>query len=302
MSKISVIVPCYNEEEVIDIFYEEAIKYLSKFEYELIFINDGSKDKTLEKIKQIEDTNIKWFSFSRNFGKEAAIYAGLTKATGDLVCIMDADLQDPPYLLPEMVTKIEEGYDSVATFRQTRKGEPKIRSFCARTFYRLINKMIDVEIVDGARDYRLMNRKMVDAILELSEYNRFSKGIFAWVGFDTYYMPFENVERAAGETSWSFWGLFKYAIEGIISFTTMPLKIATYVGCITAILSLMLGFYYTIDKIITGNAVDGWTSLAVFMLFFFSVVIMFLGIIGEYLSRIYTEVKKRPVYIIKEQN
>lgn len=300
--KLSVIVPCYNEQEVIALFYDEAIKYLKNYDYELIFVNDGSRDNTLEEIKKFNDLNVKWYNFSRNFGKEAAIYAGLTKATGDLICIMDADLQDPPSLLPEMIEKINEGYDSVATFRQNRKGEPRIRSFCARSFYKIINRMIDVEIVDGARDYRLMTRHMVNSILELTEYNRFSKGIFAWVGYDTYYLPYENIERAAGETSWSFLGLFKYAIEGIVSFTTFPLKIATYFGFFTAVFSLLLGFYYIMDKILMGNDVDGWTSLAVFILFFFSIVIMFLGIIGEYLSRIYTEVKRRPVYVIKEDN
>lgn len=299
--KISIVVPCYNEQEVISIFYNELMTYVKEYDYELIFINDGSKDKTLEVIKSINDKNVKWYNFSRNFGKEAAIYAGLQKATGDLVCIMDADLQDPPCLLPKMIKKIDQGFDSVATYRQDRKGEPKIRSIFARGFYKLINKMIDVEIVDGARDYRLMRRHMVDAVLEVNEYNRFSKGIFAWVGFETYYLPFENVERAAGETSWSFWGLFKYALEGIVSFTTLPLKLAILVGLLTALLSVLMGTYFFFDKVINGNPTEGWTSLVVIMLFFFAVVIMFLGIIGEYLSKIYTEVKKRPVYVIKEE-
>ena len=306
MEKLSVIVPCYNEERVVKIFYNELIKYIKelKLEYEIIFVNDGSKDQTLQECLSLkkEDKNISIINFSRNFGKEAAIYAGLKESNGDLVSLMDADLQDPPYLLPKMYQEIKENnYDNVATYRVSRKGEPKIRSFFARAFYRIINKMIDVEIVDGARDYRLMKRSMVDAILELHEYHRFSKGIFAWVGFNTKYIDFENVERVAGETKWSFWGLFKYAIEGMIAFTTLPLRLATMSGIIVSSLGFIYMIFIFVKTMIFGDPVSGFPSLIVIITILGGIQLLFLGVIGEYIAKTYMESKRRPVYIIKEK-
>jgi glucosyltransferase len=304
MEKISIVVPCYNEFEVLDLFYDEVKKVLDSIEndYELIFVNDGSKDKTFDKMKELraKDDNIVLISFSRNFGKEAAIYAGLQKSTGDLVALMDADLQDPPALIPEMLAKIAEGYDVVSTYRQDRKGESKIKSVFARGFYRFINKLIDFEIVDGARDYRLMKRYVVDSILDLSEYHRFSKGLMSWVGYDTYLLPFENVNRAAGETKWSFFGLLKYALEGIISFTDFPLKLSTYMGMIISILATIMAVFYSLQKIFLGTAPDGWTTLVVLVLFLGAIQLLALGLIGEYVGRTFTQTKNRPVYIIKE--
>lgn len=302
---LSVIVPCYNEEEAVSKFYPELKKYLSKIhiKYEILFIDDGSKDKTVEeclKLKE-EDKNIKIVSFSRNFGKEAGILAGLKESKGDHVVIMDADLQDPPSLLPEMYEIVKSGeYDSVATRRVDRKGEPPIRSFFARTFYKLINKMIEVEIVDGARDYRLMTRKMVDAILSMTEYNRFSKGIFAWVGFKTKYIEFENVERVAGETKWSFWGLFRYAIDGIVGFTTAPLRIATYTGTIVSIFGFIWMLFIVIKALVAGDPVAGYPSMMAMICLLGGIQLLVIGIVGEYLGKTYMESKHRPNYIIKE--
>ena len=306
MEKLSVIVPCYNEEKVIKIFYNELIKYIKelKLDYEIIFVNDGSKDQTLQEclLLKKEDKNIIIINFSRNFGKEAAIYAGLKESKGDLVSLMDADLQDPPYLLPKMYKQIkEDNCDNVATYRVSRKGEPKIRSFFARAFYRIVNKMIDVEIVDGARDFRLMKRSMVEAILELHEYHRFSKGIFAWVGFNTKYIDFENVERAAGETKWSFWGLFKYAIEGMIAFTTLPLRLATISGIIVSLLGFLYMTFIFAKTMIFGDPVSGFPSLIVIITILGGIQLLFLGVIGEYIAKTYMESKRRPVYIIKEK-
>ena len=304
--KLSIIVPCYNEQEVLNIFYNELVTNILKVtnDYEIIFVNDGSKDNTINECLKLKekDNKISIVDFSRNFGKEAAIYAGLKESKGEYVVTMDADLQDPPFLLEEMYNQLQDtNLDNVATFRVNRKGEPKIRSFFARCFYRLINKMIDVEIVDGARDYRMMKRKMVDAILELQEYHRFSKGIFAWVGFNTKYIDYENVERAAGETKWSFWKLFKYAIEGIIAFTTLPLRIATMVGMIVSIFGFIYMLYITIKAAIFGDPVSGFPSLIVIITLLGGMQLLFLGIIGEYLARNYMETKKRPVYIVKNK-
>ncbi len=302
---LSIVVPCKNEEESIPLFYPVLKENLDKIniEYELLIVDDGSTDKTVEiseKLKE-KDSNIKIISFSRNFGKEAGILAGLKESKGDYAVIMDADLQDPPTLLNEMYNYVSSGeYDSAATYRVTRKGEPPIRSFFARMFYKLINKMIDVEIVDGARDYRLMNRKMVDAIISMAEYNRFSKGIFAWVGFKTKYIEFENVERVAGETKWNFFKLFAYAIDGIVGFTTAPLRIATFSGAFVSLFGFIYMLYIVIKAITIGDPVAGYPSLIAIICFLGGIQLLVIGIMGEYLGKTYMESKHRPNYIIKE--
>ena len=306
MSLLSIITPCYNEEATIHYFYEETKKYLDTMDvdYEIIFVNDGSKDKTVEECLKVKekDNNVKILNFSRNFGKEAAMYAGLNEAKGDLVVIMDTDLQDPPKLLPEMYNILKSNeYDSVATYRVNRKGEPPIRSFFARMFYKMINKMIDVEIIDGARDYRMMKRTMVDAIISMNEYHRFSKGIFAWVGFNTKYLEYENVERVAGETKWSFWKLFKYAIDGIVGFTTLPLRLATFTGIFVSMFGFLYMLYIVVKALVFGDPVAGFPSLIVIIALLGGIQLLFLGIIGEYLAKTYMETKKRPIYIIKER-
>ena len=302
---LSIITPCYNEEATIRYFFDEVKKYLPeiKDDYEIIFVNDGSKDKTIEeclKVKEL-DPKVVIVNFSRNFGKEAAMLAGLKQAKGDYIVIMDTDLQDPPKLLPEMYETIKSGeYDSVATYRVTRKGEPPVRSFFARMFYKLINKMIEVEIVDGARDYRMMTRKMVDAIISMGEYHRFSKGIFAWVGFKTKYLEYENVERVAGETKWSFWKLVKYAIEGIVAFTTAPLRIATFTGLGVSAFGFIYMLYIVIKALTVGDPVAGYPSMIAIICLLGGIQLIVLGIIGEYLAKTYMETKRRPVYIIKD--
>lgn len=306
MDKISVVVSCYNEQEALPLFYEEITKVSNKMkdvEFEFIFVNDGSKDKTLEVIKSFRknDERVRYISFSRNFGKEAAMYAGLKRASGDYVAIMDADLQDPPKLLIEMYdTLSKKEYDCVATRRVSRKGEPPIRSFFARLFYKLINKISKAEIVDGARDFRLMTRQMVDAIISMEEYNRFSKGIFGWVGFNTKWIEYENVERAAGETKWSFWKLFKYSIEGIIAFSTAPLVISTIMGILFCFVAFLMIIFIVAKTLIYGDPVSGWPSMVCIMLFVGGIQLFCIGIIGQYISKTYLEVKKRPIYIIKE--
>lgn len=306
--KISVIVPCYNEEEAIPFFYRKiamVTEDMSDYDFEIIFVNDGSYDSTIDVIQKLadEDTRVKYLDFSRNFGKEAAIYAGLSHATGDYGVIMDADLQDPPELLPEMMNYIKnEGYDSVATRRVTRKGEPAVRSFFARRFYHLINRISKTEIVDGARDYRLMNRKFIDAILELSEYNRFSKGLFGWVGFKTKWIEFENVNRIAGETKWSFWKLFLYSIEGIIGFSTLPLAVAAFLGILFCIVAFIFIIVIIVRTLVFGDPTSGWPSLACIILLVSGVQLFCMGILGAYLSKTYLEVKKRPIYICKDKN
>lgn len=310
MEKISVIVPCYNEEKALPLFYKEMERVRSQdfgitMDFEYIFVNDGSKDKTLEIIKTLcnEDPKVKYISFSRNFGKEAAMFAGLEAATGDYVTLMDADLQDPPALLKQMYEGITvEGYDSVATRRSTRKGEPLIRGFFARMFYKLINKMSDVEMVDGARDYWLMKRQVVDAILSLKEYNRYSKGLFNFVGFNTKWIEYENVKRVAGKTKWSFWKLFKYAIEGITAFSTTPLILSSVVGMIFCLIAFLAIIFIIVKTLVYGDPTTGWPSLACIIVFVSGVQLFSIGIIGQYLSKTYLEVKNRPIYIIKEKN
>lgn len=306
--KLSAIVPCYNEAEALFYFYEEinrVSKEMQEVEFELLYINDGSKDKTLDIIKEMarKDERVKYLSFSRNFGKEAAIYAGLKHATGELVAIMDADLQDPPSLLPEMYDAIvKDGYDSIATRRVTRKGEPPIRSFFARIFYRMMNRISKTEIVDGARDFRLMSRPFVNALLELGEYNRFSKGLFGWVGFRTKWIEFENVERVAGETKWSFWKLFLYSIEGIVAFSTAPLSIASIMGIASCGFGGIAILFVIVRQLLFGGSAFGWPSMVCIILFLGGIQLLCIGVLGSYLSRTYLEVKKRPIYICEETN
>jgi len=305
---ISVIVPCYNESVALPLFIEEMYKIIRQMEgqiFEIILINDGSKDNTKLVIKELAeaDERIKYISFSRNFGKEAAIYAGFQHAKGDYVVMMDADLQDPPSLLPEMYKAVaEQGYDSVATRRVNRKGEPRIRSFFARCFYKIINKMSDVEIIDGARDYRLMNRKFLNALLELSEYNRFSKGLFGWVGFKNKWIDFENIERVAGETKWSFWSLFRYSIEGIVAFTTTPLIISSIVGFVFCLISVLAIAFIIIRRLVFGDPVAGWASMTCIITFLGGIQLFCLGILGQYMAKMYLEIKSRPIYLIDESN
>ena len=308
MEKISVVVSCYNEEKALPLFYEEMERVRKKdfegiVEFEYIFVNDGSKDNTLKIIKELnqKDPKVRYISFSRNFGKEAAMYAGLEAAEGDYVTLMDADLQDPPALLKQMYDAIKnEGYDSIGTRRVTRKGEPPIRSFFARMFYKIINKMSNIEMVDGARDYRLMKRQVVDSIISLKEYNRYSKGLFSFVGFDTKWIEYENVERVAGETKWSFWKLFKYALEGITAFSTTPLIFSSIVGLIFCLVAFIAIIFIIVKTLVYGDPTAGWPSMACIIVFVSGIQLFTIGIIGQYLSKTYLEVKKRPIYIIKE--
>lgn len=308
METISVIVPCYNEEEVLPLFYEEVTrvaKEMGEFSFEFLFVDDGSRDGTLAVIKAFaqRDDRVKYVSFSRNFGKEAAMYAGFDRAVGDYVVVMDADLQDPPALLPEMMRAIQnEGYDSVATRRVSRKGEPPIRSFFARCFYKLMRRISKTEMVDGARDYRLMTRAFVNALLELGEYNRFSKGLYGWVGFRTKWLEFENVERAAGETKWSFWKLLLYSIEGIVAFSAAPLAIAVVTGLVCFLLALLFIAFIVVRTLMFGDPVAGWPSLVCIILLIGGLQLLCIGILGEYLAKTYLEVKNRPIYICKETN
>lgn len=305
---ISIIVPCYNEEEMLPIFYEEIDKISKIMDYvtfEFIFVNDGSKDKTLKKLKELSkrDSRVQYYSFSRNFGKEAALFAGLEHSKGDYVAVMDVDLQDPPELLPEMYRLIQdEEYDCIGTRRKDREGEPVIRSFFARGFYRLINRISDTEIVDGARDFRLMKRQMVDAILNLTEYNRFSKGIFSWVGFETKYLEFQNKERVAGQTTWSFWSLFRYSLDGIVAFSEIPLAMASIIGFLTFAVAIVLAIFFGARTLIFGNPTSGWTSMIVIILALGGIQLLSLGIIGKYLGKTFLEAKKRPIYILKESS
>ena len=305
----SAIVPCYNEEENIADVYNEILKqedYLKSkaLEIEFIFIDDGSKDGTVAEVKKLieKDERVHLVSFSRNFGKEAAIYAGLQNAKGDFVAMMDADLQDPPSLLPQMFEAVlNEGYDCAATRRVNRKGEPPIRSWFARRFYSLMKKISDTELMDGARDYRLMTRKMVDAVLSVKEYNRFSKGIFGWVGFKTKWIEFENIERRKGETKWSFWGLVKYSLEGIMAFSSAPLMVASYTGLFFTLIAFLALIFLFVRALIFGDPTPGWPSLACIIVFVSGVQLFCLGVVGQYLSKVYLEVKERPIYIVKEK-
>ncbi|MCI7042404.1 MAG: glycosyltransferase family 2 protein [Lachnospiraceae bacterium] len=308
MKLLSAIVPCYNEEENVPYFYEEFMKNEDFFkkhelEFELWYIDDGSRDKTAEEVKKLilKDKRVHLLSFSRNFGKEAALYAGLEKVSGDYVACMDADLQDPPSLLPEMFGYLWQGYDTVATRRVTRKGEPLIRSFFARMFYKLMNKISETEIVDGARDFRLMTRQVVDALLSMKEYNRFTKGIFGWVGYRTKWIEFENVERKKGETKWSFWKLFMYSLEGITSFSTAPLAFAAFMGVLFCLFSFGLIIFTIVRKALFGDPTSGWPSLVCIISLVSGVQLFCLGIVGEYLAKTYMEVKNRPIYLVKEE-
>lgn len=305
--EISIVIPCFNEEEAIPIFYEETLKVLKTMQlssFEFVFIDDGSSDRTLEVLKEIsaKDKSVHFVSFSRNFGKEAALYAGLSKTNGDFISVMDVDLQDPPSLLPQMLEAIlKEGYDCAATRRVTRKNEPPVRSFFARKFYKIMGKLSDVPVVDGARDFRLMTKKYKDAVLFLLERNRFTKGIFPWVGFKTKWFAYENVERVAGKTKWSFWKLFLYSIDGIIGFSTKPLAFSAVAGILSLAVTFVLIILIAVRRLVFGDPVQGWASLVCFITFFSGLQLFCTGISGLYISKIYTEVKHRPIYIIKEE-
>lgn len=308
---ISLIVPCYNEEEALPLFYAEAAREAGEMakshgaDFEFIFVDDGSTDGTLAAAKALRarDDRVRYLSFSRNFGKEAAIFAGLQAAKGDYAALLDADLQDPPALLPQMLDALLSGeYDCAATRRTTRKGEPPVRSFFARLFYRLIHRMSDTEIVDGARDFRLMSRRVVDAVLSLGEYNRFSKGIFGWVGFRTKWFSYENIERAAGKTKWSFWKLFRYSIEGIVGFSTAPLAVAALLGLLFCVLALVMIVFIILRTLIFGDPTSGWPSLVCIILLCSGVQLFCVGVLGEYLAKTYLEVKRRPLYLLRESS
>ena len=308
MDKISVAVPCYNEEPALEPFFaavSAVAEQMPEVAFEFLFIDDGSRDRTLEKMQELaqRDSRVKYISFSRNFGKEAGIYAGLENATGDYVVVMDADLQDPPALLPEMYRSIrQEGYDCVGSRRVTRKGEPPIRSLFARLFYKLINKMSNAEIVDGARDFQMMSRQVVEAILSMGEYNRFSKGIFGWIGFKKKWLEYENIERVAGETKWSFWQLLLYAIEGIVAFSTTPLVISSVFGLICCVLALVMILVIIARTLIFGDPTSGWPSLVCIMLLLSGIQMLGIGIVGQYLAKTYLETKKRPIYLVRQTN
>ena len=306
---LSIVVPCYNEQEALPYFYKEICRVAEEMkashgaDFEFIFVDDGSKDKTLSIARELhkQDARVRYISFSRNFGKEAGILAGLEAAKGDYVAMMEADLQDPPALLPQMLDALlEEDYDCAATRRTNRKGEPPIRSFFARMFYKIINRLSDADIVDGARDYRLMRRRMVDAILALPEYNRFSKGIFGWVGFKTKWLEYVNVERVAGETKWSFWKLFLYSLEGIVAFTTAPLALASLIGIIFCVLAFVMILFIIVRTLLFGDPTSGWPSLVCIIFLCSGVQLFCMGVLGQYLAKTYMEVKHRPVYIVRE--
>lgn len=308
MDTLSIIIPCYCEEQAIPIFYTEITalaEQLPQIAFDFLFVDDGSTDSTLKVLQELSltDERVRYLSFSRNFGKEAAIYAGLKHAQGDYVCIMDVDLQDPPALIPELYEAVKHGgYDCAATRRVSRTGEPPIRSFFAHTFYRLIHRISSIDIVDGARDYRLMNRGMVDAILEITEYNRFSKGIFAWVGFKTKWFEYENIARAAGETKWSFWKLFLYSIEGIIGFSTAPLAISSIIGIALCFLSFLAILIIIVRQLIWGGSAYGWPSLVCIIFMLSGIQLFSIGILGQYLSKTYLETKRRPIYLVRCKN
>ena len=307
MDKISLVVPCFNEQESLPLFHKAVTEVLAGMDtdYELLLVDDGSRDGTLPVMRALAETDahVTYLALSRNFGKEAAMYAGFCNARGDYVAVMDADLQDPPALLPEMLRLLQSGdWDSVATRREDREGEPPVRSFFARLFYKLINRISDADIVDGARDFRLMKRDMVDAIVEMGEYNRFSKGIFGWVGFRTCWLPYKNVERVAGETKWSFWKLFKYSLDGIVNFSQVPLSIASVGGLALTLLSFVMVLFIVVRKLIFGDPVAGWPSLACIIVFLGGLQLLCMGVMGQYLAKTYLETKRRPHYIISESN
>ncbi len=308
MKKISIVVPCYNEEDALQYFYDEVVKLAVEMPailYEFVFVDDGSQDKTLSLLKELQsqDGRIKYLSFSRNFGKESAIFAGLKNSSGDYVAIIDADLQDPPILIKDMYHIItDDGYDCVATRRTTRKGEPPVRSFFAKQFYRIINRISNIELVDGERDFRLMTRQMVDSILQICEYNRFSKGIFAWVGFKTKWLEYDNRERVAGQTKWSFWKLYLYSLDGIMAFSTTPLAIASIIGVVFFLVAMLMISIFMVRQLFWGASASGWPALICIILFITGIQLFCTGIVGQYLSRTYLETKKRPIYIIKENS
>ena len=305
MNFLSIIVPCFNEEESVGIFFKEIQKVLNDGDYEILYINDGSSDDTLRNIKDIadENSNVKYISFSRNFGKESAIYAGLKNASGDLICVMDADLQHPPNLLPEMIETItSEDYDVVAARRISRKGEPKIKSFFSHLFYKIFNRISEMNLVEGATDYRIMTRQVVDSILELSEYNRFSKGLFQWVGFDIKWIEYENVERVAGQTTWSYWGLLKYSIEGIVAFTTAPLSISTLLGATFSIIAFIYMIFIITKNLLYSDPVQGFATIMCAILLLGGIQLLSIGVLGKYLEKTYIETKNRPIFIVKESN
>lgn len=304
MNLLSVVVPCYNEEDSLEFFLDEIQKTLADYNYEVIFINDGSEDSTLEKIRNLANSNpnVKYISFSRNFGKESAIYAGLVNATGNMVCLIDADLQHPPYLIPEMIDAISEGYDVAAAKRVSKKGEPFFKTLGSRFFYRLFNSISSMKLIPGATDYRVMTRQVTDAVLQLSEYNRFSKGIFQWIGFETKWIEYENVERVAGETTWSVWQLFMYSIEAITSFTTLPLTISIYLGFIISVLAFIYLLIIIIKYLLYSDPVQGFATTMCTILLLGGIQLISIGILGKYLKNTYNETKNRPIFIVKETN
>lgn len=305
MNLLSIVVPCFNEEETVEIFLKEIQKTLNNYDFEILFINDGSSDDTLKKIKDLANlnSNVKYISFSRNFGKESAMYAGLKNASGDLICIMDADLQHPPSLLLEMIEAITtEDYDIAAARRTSRKGEAKIKSFFSRLFYKVFNRISEMELVEGATDYRVMTRQVVDSILELTEYNRFTKGLFQWVGFNTKWIPYENIERVAGETTWSIWGLYKYSIEGIVAFSTAPLSISTLLGTAISIIAFLYMVFIIARYLLYSDPVQGFATTMCAILLLGGIQLLCIGVLGKYLEKTYVETKKRPIFIVKESN
>ena len=305
MKLLSIVVPCFNEENAVEIFFNEVQKSLVDYNFEIIYVNDGSKDNTLDNIKKLANTNlnVKYISFSRNFGKEAALYAGLKNAHGDMVCVMDVDLQDPPCLIPKMIETIQSSnIDIVGTRRITRKGESKLKSFFSKSFYKIFNKISNIEIYEGTRDFRLMTRQVADSLLELSEYNRFSKGLFQWVGFETKWIEYENNERITGETKWSYWSLCTYALDAIISFSTVPLLILTFLGLIISLVAFILIIFVIINTLLFSNPVKGWTSLICIILLLGGIQLFSIGIHGKYLEKTYFETKNRPIYIVCESN
>lgn len=305
MSLLSIVVPCFNEEESVELYLKEIQKVLASYDYEILFINDGSGDNTLKKIKEManENANVKYVSFSRNFGKESAIYAGLKNASGDLICVMDADLQHPPDLLPEMIETISsEDYDVVAAKRVSRKGESKIKSFFSNLFYKVFNRISKMNLEEGATDYRVMTRQVVDSILQLPEYNRFSKGLFQWVGFNTKWIAYENVERLAGETTWSFWGLVEYSIEGLVAFSALPLSISIVLGIIFSIIAFIYMIFIIAKYLLYSDSVKGFATIMCAILLLGGLQLLSIGILGKYIEKTYFETKNRPIYIVKESN
>ena len=305
MNLLSIVVPCFNEDESVGIFLEEIQKTLKDYNFEVIYVNDGSSDNTLKYIKELasKNSNVKYISFSRNFGKESAIFAGLKYASGDYICLMDADLQHPPKLIPEMLEAVlDEGYDVAAARRVSRKGEPKIKSFFSHRFYKVFNKISDIDMVEGATDYRIMTRQVVDSVLDLPEYNRFSKGLFQWVGFDTKWIEYENIERIAGESTWSFWGLIKYSIEGLVAFTTLPLSVSTFLGMVFSVIAFIYMLFIIIRYLIYSEAVPGYPTLICSLLLLGGIQLLSIGVLGKYLEKTYFEAKNRPIFIVKESN